>query len=298
MQGKAASEQPEHRPVSSKFEVSPVSTAIGAEIRGIDLAAVDDMEFEKIRQAWLEHLVLLFRGQRLSDTDLVAFSRRLGALDVAPPNENGQVGVEGHPEVLILSNIIENGQPIGALGNAEAIWHTDMNYIDEPPTASVLHAVEVPEIGGDTGFCNMYRALETLPADLRQRIEGLRIKHDSSTNSGGFLRKGAEPVTDVAQCPGAVHPIIRTHPETGRPALYLGRRRHAYIMGLPVAESEALLDAVWAHATQDALTWHHQWRVGDVLMWDNRCAMHRRDDFDPATRRIMHRTQIKGDKPF
>lgn len=298
MQGKAASEQPERGSVSSKFEVNPISTAIGAEIRGVDLAAVDDGEFEKIHQAWLENLVLLFRNQRLDDTDLVAFSRRFGDLDVAPPNENGQVGVDGHPEVLILSNIIENGQPIGALGNAEAIWHTDMNYIDEPPTASVLHSVEVPETGGDTGFCNMYRALETLPADLRQRIEGLRIKHDSSTNSGGFLRKGAEPVTDVAKCPGAVHPIIRTHPETGRPALYLGRRRHAYVMGLSVAESEALLDAVWAHATQDAFTWHHQWRVGDVIMWDNRCAMHRRDDFDPATRRIMHRTQIKGDKPF
>ncbi|MCG8542917.1 MAG: TauD/TfdA family dioxygenase [Alphaproteobacteria bacterium] len=298
MQGQTVSDPPESRPKPAKIEVTPVSAAIGAEVHGVDLAAVDDATFAAIHDAWLEHLVLLFRGQTLTDADLVAFSKRIGALDIAPPNENGQGGVEGHPEVLILSNVIENGQPIGALGNAEAVWHSDMNYIDKPPTASVLYSLEIPETGGDTGFCNMYRALDDMPADLRQRLDGLSIKHDSSTNSGGFLRKGAAPVTDVAKCPGAVHPIIRTHPETGRPALYLGRRRHAYVMGLPVDESEALLDEIWAHATQQALTWHHQWRAGDVLMWDNRCAMHRRDDFDPAARRIMHRTQIKGDKPY
>src|SRR3546814_812766 len=180
------------------------------------------------------------------DAELVAFSKRFGVLDIAPPNENGTLDVPGYPEVLVISNVKENGKPIGSLGNAEAIWHTDMNYIAEPPTASCLYALEVPPRGGDTGFPNMYRALEEMPQDLLRRIEGLRIKHDSSHNSAGFLRQGAAPVTDVSTCPGAVHPIIRTHPETGRKALYLGRRRYAYIVGLPVAESEKLLDEIWA----------------------------------------------------
>jgi taurine dioxygenase len=202
-----------------------------------------------------------------------------------------------HPEILVISNVKENGKAIGTLGDGEAIWHSDMNYMEAPPTGSLLYSLEIPPTGGDTGFCNMYQALETLPKDLRRRIDGLSIKHDSSTNSGGYLRQGSKPVTDVRDCPGAVHPMVCTHPETGRKALFIGRRRYAYIMGLPVDESEKLLDEVWAHATKQAFTWHHQWRLGDVLMWDNRCTMHRRDAFDPATRRVMHRTQIKGSKP-
>ena len=160
-------------------KVIPLSSAIGAEIRGIDLADIDTPTFDFVHRAWLDHCVLLFRDQHLSDEALVDFSRRFGELDIAPPNENGQVGVEGYPEVLILSNVIENGKAIGALSNAEAVWHTDMNYIDEPPTGSVLSALEIPPNGGDTGFCNMYRALEELPEGLRDRIEGLSIKHDS-----------------------------------------------------------------------------------------------------------------------
>lgn len=280
------------------LDVTPVSDAIGAEIRGVDLTDIDDATFAALHKAWLDHGVLLLRNQSLSDADLVAFSRRFGDLDDAPPNENGKGGVNGFSEVLVLSNVKENGKAIGALGNAEAIWHSDMNYIAEPPTGSVLYSLEVPDSGGDTGFCNMYRALEDLPADIRTRIADLKIKHDSSTNSGGFLREGAKPVTDVRDCPGAVHPIVRTHPETGRKALYIGRRRYACIMGLDLDESEALLDEIWSHATRNDFTWHHQWRVGDVLIWDNRCAMHRRDDFDDSARRIMHRTQIKGSAPF
>ncbi|HAA92309.1 MAG TPA: taurine catabolism dioxygenase TauD [Rhodospirillaceae bacterium] len=280
------------------IEVVPVSDPIGAELQGVDLGKVDDQAFDEIHRAWMDHCVLLFRGQTISAKELVAFSKRFGDLDVAPPNENGQVGVDGLPEVLVLSNVKENGKAIGALGNAEAQWHSDMNYIDEPPTGSVLLSVEVPDEGGDTGFCNMYRALDDLPDGLREQIDGLNIKHDNSTNSGGFLREGAEPVTDITTCPGAVHPIVRTHPETGRKALYLGRRRSAYIMGLPVEESETLLDELWAHASQPKYAWHHQWHAGDVLMWDNRCTMHRRDSFDDSKRRVMHRTQIKGDKPI
>jgi taurine dioxygenase len=282
----------------SIFDVKPVSGVIGAEVSGANLAEVDDAAFDEIHSAWMDHCVLLFRNQKIDVGDLVAFSTRFGDLDVAPPNENGEGGFGGFSEVLVLSNVKENGKAIGALGNAEAQWHTDMNYIDKPPTGSVLLSVEVPDEGGDTGFSNMYRALEDLSGSMRQRIEGIKIKHDSSTNSGGYLREGAEPVTDVTTCPGAIHPIVRTHPETRRKALYLGRRRSAYIIGMSLEESELLLDELWAHASQPKYSWHHQWRIGDVVMWDNRCAMHRRDSFDDTKRRIMHRTQIKGDRPF
>lgn len=280
----------------SQIEIVPVSDALGAEVRGVDLADVDAATLGKIREAWLKHIVLLFRDQELTDEQLADFSRNFGELDLAPPMETDG-GAPGHPEILIISNVKVDGKAIGSLGDGEAIWHSDMNYMEAPPTGSLLYSLEVPPSGGDTGFSNMYLALETLPADLRRRIDGLSIKHDSSTNSGGYLRTGAEPVTDVRTCPGAVHPMVCTHPETGRKALFVGRRRHAYIAGLPLEESEKLLDEIWAHATKPEFAWHHQWRVGDVLMWDNRCAMHRRDAFDPSTRRVMHRTQIKGSKP-
>lgn len=278
------------------LEIVPLGDALGAEIRGVDLAKADAATVRKIHDAWLEHIVLLFRDQTLTDDQLADFSRNFGELDFAPPMETDG-GAKGHPEILVISNVKENGKAIGTLGDGEAVWHSDMNYMEEPPTGSLLFSHEVPPTGGDTGFSNMYRALDTLPEDLRQRIDGLSIKHDSSTNSGGFLRTGAEAVTDVRNCPGAIHPIVRTHPESGRKALFVGRRRYAYIMGLPLDESEALLDAIWAHAEKPEFSWHHQWRVGDVLMWDNRCAMHRRDAFDPTARRVMHRTQIKGSKP-
>lgn len=288
----------ETQPVRSKegIEIVQVSDALGAEIRGVDLADVDVATLARIRAAWLEHIVLLFRDQTLTDDQLADFSRNFGTLDLAPAMET-EGGARGHPEILVISNVKVGGKAIGTLGDGEAVWHSDMNYQEEPPTGSLLYALEVPPEGGNTGFSNMYTALDTLPDDLRRRIYGLSIKHDSSTNSGGFLRYGAQPVTDVRTCPGAVHPMVTTHPETGRKALFLGRRRHAYVMGLPLAESEKLLDELWAHAAKPELAWHHQWRVGDVLMWDNRCAMHRRDAFDPTTRRVMHRTQIKGSKP-
>ena len=163
---------------------------------------------------------------------------------------------------------------------------------------SALFALEVPPAGGDTGFANMYLAFDTLPEDLRRQVEGRLCRHDSSRNSAGELSRGHSEVTDPRAAPGANHPIIRTHPLTSRKALFLGRRRNAYIQGLSLAESEALLDELWAHATRDEFSWYQQWRAGDLILWDNRCVMHRRDAFDPAARRVMHRTQIKGDRPY
>jgi taurine dioxygenase len=275
--------------------VTPTGAALGAEVGEVDLRRLDDRDFAAIHRAWLDHQVLLFRGQVLTDDEMIAFSRRFGDLDFAPIQENGRRFVEGHPEIYVVSNVVENGVAIGSLGAGEAVWHTDMSYLEDPPKASMLYAIEIPPTGGDTGFTSMYRAYEELPEALRRRIAGRRVKHDWTYNSGGYVRQGVAPTDDPREAPGTYHPIVCTHPETGRKCLYLGRRRNAYIEGLDLAESEALLDEVWRHATRDELTWYNAWRVGDVVLWDNRCTMHRRDPFDASSRRIMHRTQMKGE---
>jgi taurine dioxygenase len=277
------------------MEIVPNSAGIGAELRGVDLRGIGELQFRAIRAAWLAHQVLLVRGQTLADDDLIAFSRRFGALDWAPVQESGRRFVAGHPEIYVVSNVIENGEPIGSLGAGEAVWHTDMSYLPVPPKASLLYALEVPPSGGDTGFLDMYGAYAVLPAALQRRVAGARIKHDGTYNSGGYVRQGVTPTDDPLTAPGTLHPLVLTHPETGRPALYLGRRRNAYVAGLPLAQSEALLDELWRRAVTDAPSWQHRWRVGDLVLWDNRCTMHRRDPFDPAARRVMHRTQIKGE---
>ncbi len=276
--------------------VKPMDAALGAEVIGVDLRALDDETFAAIHQAWLDHQVLLFRDLRLTDDDLVSISRRFGDLDEAPVQETGRRFVDGHPEIYVVSNVVQDGVAIGSLGSGEAVWHTDMSYLPDPPKASALYALEVPPRGGDTSFCSMYAAWEELPAPLQRRVEHLRVKHDGTYNSGGYVREGVTPTGDPRTSPGTFHPLVYPHPETGRRALYLGRRRNAYIEGLPLDDSNALLDEIWAHATRESLTWRHRWRAGDLVVWDNRCTMHRRDAFDPAARRLMHRTQIKGDR--
>ena len=282
-------------PQPRSIDIVPLSGPLGAEVRGLDLSkALSRDEFDAVRTAWLKHIVLLFREQQLSDAGLVQFSRRFGVLDVAPMSDIGVSSVPGFPEIFVLSNVVERGRPIGTHGAREVQWHTVMSYAQHPPMANVLQAIEVTRHGGDSGFLNMYLALEILPADLRARIEGRSAKHDATLDSAGRLRSGAQAVTDPALGPGAHHPLIVTHPDTHRRALYLGRRKNACIDGLPAAESEALLDALWAHATEDRFAWHHHWRLGDVILWDNRVTLYRRTAFDPNERRIMHRTQIRS----
>jgi taurine dioxygenase len=275
--------------------VTPTGAALGAEIGGLDLRSISDADFANLYRAWLDHSVLLIRGQLMTDDHLIAFSRRFGALDFAPVQENGRRFVDGHPEIYVVSNVLENGVAIGSLGAGEAVWHTDMSYLEDPPKASMLYAIEVPPSGGNTGFTSMYRAYELLPDEMKRRLVGLRVKHDGTYNSGGYVRQGVTPTDDPRESPGTYHPIVCTHPETGRKCLYLGRRRNAYLEGLGLAESEDLLDEVWRFATRDELTWYNVWRVGDLVLWDNRCTMHRRDPFDAESRRIMHRTQMKGE---
>ena len=281
--------------IGSHITISPSGKALGAEIRGVDLRSVDAGEFARIYQAWLDHSVLLFRGQKLTDEDLVAFSERFGDLDWAPIQESGRRFVEGHPEIYVVSNVKENGVPIGSLGAGEATWHTDMSYLQDPPKASILYALEVPPAGGNTYFNNMYLAYDTLPTPVKKRIEGLKLKHDGTYNSGGYVRQGITAIDDPVTSPGTFHPLVCTHPETKRRVLYLGRRRNAYIGGLPLAESESLLDELWLQANRTELEWYNEWRAGDLVLWDNRCTMHRRDPFDANSRRVMHRTQIKGE---
>jgi taurine dioxygenase len=277
--------------------VKKLAGALGAEVSGVDLSRpLAAAIFADIRKAWLEHLVLRFRGQTLSDTQLLGFSRLFGELDPPGPNPYGKPFLAEHPEMNVISNIKVADVPIGGLGDGEAIWHADMTYVETPPMAAILYALEVPPTGGDTYWANMYLAYETLPAALKERIAGREAIHDATYNSAGMMRKGYKEVTDPREAPGARHALVRSHPETGRQCLFLGRRRNSYIVGMELAESEALLDELWAHATQPRFTFRQQWQVGDTLIWDNRCTLHRRDAFDPSARRLMHRTQIKDGK--
>src|SRR5206468_9584811 len=198
------------------MRVKPTDSVLGATVDGVDLRALDADTFAAIHRAWLDHQVLLFRDQALDDEDLVAFSRRFGDLDEAPVQETGRRFVEGHPEIYVVSNVVQDGLAIGSLGSGEAVWHTDMSYLPDPPKASALYALEVPSTGGDTSFCTMYGAWEAQPEPLRTTALELRVKHDGTYNSGGYLRAGVTPSDDPRTAPGTLHPLVCVHPETGR----------------------------------------------------------------------------------
>lgn len=283
---------------SGGISVVPITKYVGADIIGIDLTQlISDAQFAQIHDAWMQHQVLRFRGQNMTKEQLQSFSHRFGELDKAPINTSGKPWVEGFPDMTVMSNIKVDGRAIGGLGYGEAVWHTDMSYNEITPSGALLYGVEVTKSGGETGFLNMYHAYETLPADLKAAIEGKTIKHDASRNSAGDLRAGFKAVTDPRAAPGAVHPAVVRHPVTGRKALFLGRRPFGYVVGMSLEDSEALLDKLWAHASQENFAWFQKWNVGDLLIWDNRCVMHKRTAFDANERRLLYRTQIKGVRP-
>jgi taurine dioxygenase len=275
--------------------VTPLTQAVGAEVANVDLRTLSEGEFAQIEKAWNRYSVLLFRGQTLSDDNLLAFSRRFGELDPPPNQERGRQSPPGYPDVYVVSNVLDDkGEPIGALGAGEAVWHTDMSYLDLPPDASMLYALEIPPEGGNTSFCGMQAVWKALPPALKAKVGSRRIKHDGTFNSGGYVRQGVTPTDDPHKAPGAWHPAVCVHPVTGEPALYLGRRRNSYVEGLTPAQSDALLDELWRFVDSPEFAYKHRWRIGDLIVWDNRSTMHRRDPFDNASRRVMHRTQIKG----
>ena len=269
-------------------------------LQGVDLGDLDDDGLDRIRAALGEHLVLRFRGTGLADAGYMAFGRRLG--EIVPPEAHtrtAEMTAPEFPEMSVISNIVENGIARGEAGDGELRWHTDHGFMERPAAYTMLLAREVPAEGGDTSFVSMCRAWDELPDDLRERVAGLSVKHQGSHGSTGKPRPGYADIatTDPRELPGAVHPIVRTHPESGRKALFLGRRYGSYIPPLPLEESEALLDALWAEATRDELAWTQSWQVGDLIVWDNRCTMHRRESFAGQGRRRMHRLMTQGERP-
>ena len=278
--------------------VTPSGGPLGAEVAGLDLAApMSAPILEELSAAFHRHLVLLFRGQRLTADTLIAFGRRFGPLHATGGVAYGAKPEGTPPEIEILSNLPEDAVPEGARPADEATWHTDMSMYEIPAAASIAYAVEVPAGTGLIRFTNLYQAFETLPDGLAGAVRGRRSLHDAAYTAMGEIRGGYAPVEDRTRGPGAHHPVLRRHPETGRTALYLGRRGYGYIEGYSVAESDRLLDALWRHMTRPEFVWTHEWRDGDVVMWDNRCCTHMRTAFDPRLRRRLLRVTVEGERP-
>jgi taurine dioxygenase len=279
------------------MDILPFEAALGAEVQGLDASTAQSATtFQKLRAALDQHLVLLLRDQTLDDPALITFSEGFGELDPPGPNPYGAPFLPEHPEINVISNVIEDGKPIGNLGAGEAVWHADMTYISHPPKAALLYAIEVPPGQGDTFFSNQFAAYEQLPKELAEITNGQTAIHDGAHNSAGILRKGHVEPKDPTETVGAQHPLARYDSSTDKRALFLGRRPHSFLPGLSLPHSEATLDALWEQATKPNLVWRHSWRAGDLIIWNNLGVLHRREPFDASIRRIMHRTQIKGDQ--
>lgn len=273
-----------------------LTKTFGIAVDGISLADLDDAAFRELHELWLRQGAMLVRGQeKMTDAQFEAFSKRFGELD-PPPNQGvGRKSVPGFPDLYVVSNEVDkSGEPLGALGYSEAVWHTDMSYLPVPPIASMLLARRLPAWGGNTWVAGMCAAYENLPPALEERVKSLCIKHDGTRDSAGNVRKGVADDPNPMTSRGHPHPAVIRDPGTGQPALFLGRRPKAYVVGLALEESEALLDELWRHAFQPHNVYEHRWTIGDVLIWSNYATMHRRDPFDKDTIRRMHRSQIKG----
>ncbi len=286
--------------LQSEIQIRPSGAALGADVEGVDLTTLGAAGFAVIRRGLRDHLVLRFRGEAIADRSFIALARRFG--EIEPPEAHtrtAEMTVPGFPEMSIISNLIEDGVARGEAGDGELRWHTDHGFMERPVALSMLLARALPTAGGDTSFANMYEAYEQLPETLKRKVAGLEVKHQGSHSSTGQRRPGWQHLAsdDPRDLPGALHPIVRTHPESGRKGLYLGRRFGAYIPPLPLDESEALLDELWAQATRAELTWTQRWQLGDLVIWDNRCTLHRREGFAGHGLRRLHRLMTKGERP-
>lgn len=270
----------------------PLHPRIGVEIQGVDLRErLGDATFATILDAWHRHGIILFRGQRLAEDDQVRFGERFGTLAKIQNQHDGHSRT--HPSIMFISNIRENGRLIGALPDGEMMFHSDQCYIERPANASMLYAIEIPSRGGDTLFANMYAAYDALPADLKQRLQGTTALNVYDYANAATVR--GVPREDA---PRHVHPVIRTHPATGRKALYVNRLMTHRILELESDESARTLEYLFDHAERGDWIYAHHWQVGDLLMWDNRCTTHARTDFDASERRLMRRCTVIGEKPF
>jgi taurine dioxygenase len=283
--------------IAARVDVVPLSKHIGAEIRGIDLrTALDADTIKQIHQAWLDHSVLLFRNQSFSQEDLLRVTGYFGEL--APLTRPAKFFPKGYarllPNIMMISNIRENGETIGALPDGEMQFHHDQIHSEVPHNGTLLYSLEVPSYGGDTLFASGYAAYDTLDPAIKSQLAGRRAFHHY--NYGSTVRGDSRGVEAFSQ---AVHPVLRTHDETGRKAIYVNRLMTMRIENLPEAESDALLQALFDHSEKPEFIYRHVWRVGDLIVWDNRCSMHARDDFPSDQRRLMLRTTVKGtQKPY
>lgn len=282
----------------SRLDSRPVSKALGVEVRGLDLSQPIAAEaIARLRALLADNCLLLFRGQKLTPEQHIAFSRNFGELQ---PHILKDFNQDGYPELFVVSNIRQDGKPIGRAG-AGQYWHTDVSYKEEPALGSIMYAIEVPATGGDTMFANMYSAFETLSPPMRNFLEGLEAEHDFAHSQYAHIAKKQYTRTasnaEMASVPPVRHPVVRLHPESGRPALYVNGGFTTRILGLEPEESQVLLDFLFAHSTRPEFVYRHRWHVGDVVFWDNRSLMHFAvDDYGPEDRRHMVRTTIKGDK--
>ena len=274
---------------SATFALRPLSPALGTEISGIDLRdPIDAALRAKLLDAWHEHLIILLRDQVLDEDAQVRFAETFG-----PPAKitSGRGFSVRHPSVMLISNIRQDGKPIGALPDGEMQFHTDQCHQAVPAKATLLYAIEIPSHGGNTLFANAYAAYATLPADIKARIEGRRALNAYDKDS---TQRTARYDNAASSC---WHPVVRTHPATGRKALYVNRLMTREIEGLSRAESDALLEKLFDHQEQQQFIYEHVWRPADLLMWDNRCTLHARTDFPAGERRLLRRVTILGERP-
>ncbi|GIZ53179.1 TauD/TfdA dioxygenase family protein [Noviherbaspirillum aridicola] len=281
------------------LEIRPLDAPLGAEVIGLDLAApLSARDFARIHRAHLDHHVLVFRDQRITPQQQIDFSRRFGPLQIHVLH---QFQLPGHPEILIVSNIRENGQPIG-LGDAGVYWHSDLSYVDKPSLGSMLHAQELPATGGDTLFANMHLAWDTLPDHLKKQVGSLRAEHsylckyEALRERSPWRPKLSQEQVDKVR--PVVHPVVRIHPETGRPALFVSEHFTTRIVGLPEDESRDLLQQLFEHSTRPEHVYRHVWQPHDMVFWDNRSLMHLATGCPDDQCRKLYRTTIEGDTPY
>jgi len=283
------------------MDVRKLGRSMGAEVTGVDLGRLDDPTFEGIREAFLVHQVLAIRDQELTPAAQLAFSRRFGALE---DQLNAHYTVDGFPEVLVLSNDVKDGKPVGLIDGGD-FWHSDSSHRDKPSMATILYAVKNPKEGGDTEFSNMYAAYDTLPDDLKGRIAGLKGVHAVSklrnkrVTVSSRRPDGKDFYERQKSIPDQIWPLVRTHPVTGRKALYVSPRFTIGIQGLPEAAADEILDRLFAHQIREEFRYRHKWRDGDLVIWDNRCVIHQATGgFAYPDVRTMYRTVIAGDAPY